>query len=151
MDRRLSGGQLWFFKCYLDGPPLIFSPLLILCSGLVPARYIGSVWQGLNKIPNRPKTNCFLQSHWNKLLCFVWFIYWYNKISDITKKKSWSQGSCYTEFPLYINMWMNSFIYQYTSILIDFLKSKQLIISLELEVDGHISQSDQITCQNVRN
>ena len=47
MDRRLSGGQLWFFKCYLAGAPPIFSPLLLLCSGLASARYIGSVWQGL--------------------------------------------------------------------------------------------------------
>ena len=31
MDRRLSGGQLWFFKCYLTGAPPIVSPLLILC------------------------------------------------------------------------------------------------------------------------
>ena len=43
MDRRFSGGQLWFFKCYLAGAPPIVSPLLILCSGLAPARYIGSV------------------------------------------------------------------------------------------------------------
>ena len=40
-------GQFWFFKCFLAGAPPIFSPLLILCSGLVPARYIGSVWQAL--------------------------------------------------------------------------------------------------------
>lgn len=31
------------FKCFHDGAPPIFSPLLIVFSGLVPARYIGIV------------------------------------------------------------------------------------------------------------
>ena len=47
-------------------------------------------------------TNCFLRSQLNNFLCFVLFIdNCYNKISDITNKIPWSQGSCYTAFPLY--------------------------------------------------
>ena len=50
-------------------------------------------------------TNCFLRSQWNNLFCFVLFkIYWYNKISDITKQNSWSQGPRYTELPLYLHL-----------------------------------------------
>ena len=50
-------------------------------------------------------TNYFLFSFGPKwLISFALFIdYWNNKISDtcITHKMSWSQGSHYTEFPLY--------------------------------------------------
>ena len=49
--QRYCYGQL-----YLDGAPPIFSPL-ILCSGfIVPARYIGSVWQDQQNMENETNT-----------------------------------------------------------------------------------------------